>query len=223
MNFIHDDQPQIIYDAFNTFIFSMDRKLFGKLASKLYFTELTKHVPGDIVELGVFKGSGMAGWLKASEITGTRHKEVLGFDTFNFSELMDRISTQDKNVMRSLFEKRNFNPDHYEQQLSLVLQQAGFNNFGLIKGDVFDSVEQFLVAKPGFRASIVNFDLDTAEPTEHCLELFWSRVPKGGALVFDEYGIDEWTESNAVDLFCESRGLQLQATPYRCPSAYLIK
>ena len=85
-NFIHDPLPQAIYDHFNSFIYSSDRKLFSKLASKLKFCELTSGVPGDIVELGVFKGSGLMAWLKANELTSVNQKSVYGFDIFDHED-----------------------------------------------------------------------------------------------------------------------------------------
>ena len=64
--FIHDLQTQEFYDSYNKFIFADDSKVFNKLASKFFFLGLAQKIPGEIVELGVFKGSGMAGWLKVS-------------------------------------------------------------------------------------------------------------------------------------------------------------
>ena len=55
---------QDIYDLFNNFIFSNEIKLFGKMMYKLHFFKLTQYLFGDIVEIGVFKGSGLAIWLK---------------------------------------------------------------------------------------------------------------------------------------------------------------
>lgn len=48
------------YDNFNNFIFSNDIKILGKLLYRYDFFNKTKHLPGDIVEIGVFKGSGVA-------------------------------------------------------------------------------------------------------------------------------------------------------------------
>ena len=76
MNFVHDDQPQSVYDAFNEFIFSSDRKLYAKLISKYFFVDMTKNIPGDIVELGVFKGSGIVAWLKALELSSVNYKNT---------------------------------------------------------------------------------------------------------------------------------------------------
>ena len=40
----------------------------GKMLHRFEFFLKTKHLPGDIVEIGVFKGSGIATWLKFIEI-----------------------------------------------------------------------------------------------------------------------------------------------------------
>lgn len=223
MNFVHDDQPQRVYDAFNEFIFSSDRKLFAKLISKYFFADLTKNIPGDVVELGVFKGSGVVSWLKALQIASVNHKKTLGFDFFDDEGLLESINSSDKDVMRSLFADRGFDPNGYDEVLKALLENAKFNNFELIKGDVTDTVPVFLEENPGFRASIINFDMDIEEPTEVCLELLWPRVCVGGVLIFDEYAINEWTESNAVDRFCNKYQLRLKATPYFAPSAYIVK
>lgn len=223
MNFVHDDQPQSVYDAFNEFIFSSDRKLYSKLISKYFFADMTKNIPGDIVELGVFKGSGIVAWLKALELSSVNHKKALGFDFFDDKGLLESINTEDKEVMRSLFRDRGFDPKGYDAVLGKSLIDAKFNNFELIKGDVTETVPVYLENNPGFRASIINFDMDIEEPTEFCLDLLWPRVCRGGVLIFDEYAINEWTESNAVDRFCEKHQLELKSTPYFAPSAYLVK
>ena len=223
MAFIHDDQPQAVYDAFNEFIFSSDRKLFGKLASKLEFVQMTTNIPGDIVELGVFKGSGMMGWLKALECTSINHKNVVGFDFFDMQDTVESIKSDDQGVMKSLFEDRDFDPHGYEDILAETLQKARYFNFDLIKGDVTETLKDYLDKNPGFRVSIANFDLDVQEPTEVCLNLLWDRIVPGGILVFDEYGFNEWTESNAVDNFVKDKNMMIHTTKYYAPSAYVVK
>ena len=223
MSFIHDNQPQSVYDGFNEFIFSSDRKLYAKLISKYFFTDMTKNIPGDVMELGVFKGSGMFAWSKALEVTSINHKKVLGFDIFDDEELVNSMNTKDKEVMRSLFVDRDFNSKGYDDFLKKLMTDADFNKFEIIKGDVIETVPTYLEKNPGFRASIINFDMDTEEPTEFCLNLLWSRLCVGGVLVFDEYSINEWTESNAVDRFCEKHKLELKSTPYFAPTAYIVK
>jgi hypothetical protein len=50
---------------------------------------------------------------------------------------------------------------------------------------MFNTLPVFLQKNPGFRASLINFDLDTEEPTYFALEQFWDRLVVGGMLVFD--------------------------------------
>lgn len=220
--FIHDLQNQEFYDSYNTFMLTADTNVFNKLASKFFFLSLARNIPGDIVELGVFKGSGMAGWLKVGSSMQTNRK-VIGFDFFNQNDLIDSIKTMDGELMESLFNDRNFNPTGYKEALNILLTNMHFKNFELHQGDVFDTVPRYLAENPGFRISIVNFDLDTEAPTYFSLNQLWPRVVKNGILIFDEYGINEWTESDAVDRFISEKGLELIRTDYSSPSAYIIK
>jgi hypothetical protein len=221
-NFVHDKSPQEFFDAFNTFIMSADKKVFEKLISKNYFLDLTKHIPGDVVELGVFRGSGIFGWLKMLSYLGL-NRRVYGFDIFDSELLLSSITTQDRNIMSSLFEDRGFDPLGYEELLRARIANSGFSNFDLVSGDVFNSIPNFLESNPGFRASVINFDLDTEEPTYFALTHMWERLVIGGVLVFDEYAINEWTESSAVDRFVKEKGLRLQSTNIYSPSAYVLK
>lgn len=222
-SFIHDPLPQFVYDSYNEFILSSDEKLFAKLASKLKFCELTLNIPGNIVELGVFKGSGVMAWLKANALLSKNQKHIYGFDIFNSDKLVSSIDTSDSNLMSDLFKKRNFNPNGYSDVLIEIAKNAGFDNLSLVVGNVLETIPIFLEKNPGFRASIINFDLDTYKPTIFCLEKLWDRLVKGGILIFDEYAINEWTESDAVDEFLVKKNLKLISTPYFAPSAYLIK
>ena len=45
----------------------------------------------------------------------------------------------------------------------------------------------------------------------------------GGVVIFDEYAIKQWTESNAVDRFVKEQFLTLKPTKYFAPSAYVEK
>jgi hypothetical protein len=220
---MYDKQPQSIYDAYNMFTLSTDRKLLSKLFSKVYFLEMVRDIPGDYVELGVFKGTGIMNWLKVNEILHNNSKRVIGFDIFDDKRLVEGISTEDAEFMNSLFRDRQFESLGYEKVLEKKIREAGFSNFELVIGNVLETVPGFLESRPGFRASLINFDLDTYDPTIFCLEAFWDRLVPGGVMILDEYAVDQWTESDAVDEFIRRKGLRLYSTQYESPSAYLVK
>ena len=53
-----------IYSGFNDFILSPDTKVFGKMLARFLLLNRVKNIPGDIVECGVFKGTGIFTFLK---------------------------------------------------------------------------------------------------------------------------------------------------------------
>ena len=220
--FIHDNMPQSFYDSYNDFIFAKETKVLDKLISKYRFLEETRNIPGDIVELGVFKGSGVAAWLKLAKSAGLR-RTIYGFDIFDSESLVKNITTIDRDLMESLFKDREFNPQGYLEILITKLTEMEYDNFHFVTGDIHETIPLFLKKNPGFRASLINFDLDTFEPTYFALEQLWDRVVPGGVLIFDEYGINEWTESDAVDRFLLEKKQRLQYTNYFSPSAFLVK
>ena len=64
------------YKSFNDFIFSNDIKIIGKLLHRYDFFNKVKDLPGDIVEVGVFKGSGIATFSKFIEIYCPNSKKL---------------------------------------------------------------------------------------------------------------------------------------------------
>ena len=221
--FTHDFLKQEFFDSFNNFINSDDTKIFNKLASKIHFLYKTKEIPGDIIELGVFKGTGIFAWLKALNFFSIKNKKVIGFDLFDEKTLLKSIRTSDKQVMKKLFSQRNFKIKNYEKILIKMLNINNFKNYEIIKGNVSTTVKKYIKKNIGFRVSLVNFDLDLFQPTYDCLKLLWPRLTKGGIFLFDEYAINEWSESDAIDKFIKKKNLKIINTNLSSPTAYIIK
>jgi len=217
---------QEMYDAFNKFMFSNDRKTFNKLMARILLSNMVKGVPGDIVELGVFKGSGLMTWLKIKHIN-MPNKRVVGFDYFNTDKLIDSLEGADRFEMQHLFRTRNYEHDEASlQHMHDAVREAGFEegrDYELVQGDVTRTVPDYVAARPGFRASLVYFDLDLDNPTYDALCFLWERIPSGGIVVFDEYAYPFWSESNGVDRFFKGTGVKLTATPFECPTAFAVK
>jgi hypothetical protein len=70
----------------------------------------------------------------------------------------------------------------------------------------------------------LHLDLDLGSATYAALEALWPRVVRGGVVVFDEYAVPRWTESEGVDQFFATRQVTLRAIPFaRTPTAYVVK
>lgn len=225
-NNIKNMPSQSLYDSFNGFIFDKDIKVLGKLLYRYKFFELTKDLPGDIVELGVFKGSGMATFLKFIEIFCTHsNKKIIGFDLFN--SLNDVVSTYENgNTMQTVYSKADSNDltiCNVSNKLKNINNDA--SKFLLIEGDVCKTTKTFVSKNPGFRTSLIYVDLDLNEPVYHSLMNLWDNLLPGGYIVFDEYEYHKFDESNGVDRFLKEKGItyNLISTNWMAPTAYMIK
>lgn len=219
---------QKIFDSYNDFLLSADRKVFFKLAMRYNLFNLVKDLHGDIVECGVFKGAGMMAWLKLVDMHQPHSiKKVVGFDFFDPSFTDQLQNNIDKENMKHVFSRDpTLKTDVLSvESISKRFYDAGFkdSNFELVKGDISETSKSFLIGKPGFRISLLYLDLDLDEPTYDTLETFWERIVPGGVIVFDEYAIYSWSESNGVDRFLKDKNIKIINTNIFSPSAYIIK
>jgi hypothetical protein len=217
---------QDLYDSFNSFIFNKDIKVLGKLLYRFLFFEKTKHLAGDIVELGVFKGSGVATFIKFLEIFCTHsNKKVIGFDLFDSKNKV--IENFEKGyTMKIVYDKTTPENLLLESVRENLLNINNDNSkFILVKGDVCITTKEFIKENPGFRISLLYVDLDLNEPVYESLKNLWDRILPGGYIIFDEYEYHKFDESNGVDRFLKDFNISYEVvtTNWMAPTAYLIK
>ena len=218
---------QSLYDGFNSFIMSDDVKVFGKLLARTLLFESVKNIPGDIVECGVFKGSGIYSFLKLKRyLCPNTSKKVIGFDMFDSEELINSLKSVDKEAMSELFNGRNFKHEqNYKNYLEANILSNGFlpHEFELIQGDISKTALKYVEENPGFKISLLYLDLDLGEPTYDTLCALWDRVSVGGLVIFDEYSYAKWSESEGVDRFFKDKNIEIISLNYICPTAYVKK
>lgn len=243
-NFIADDQIEsMLQDHFAKFGVSnleicanfqiYTRRIFLKRFLAHYeFFRMTIDLPGDIVELGVYRGASLMSWANFLEIRnmGDRQKQVFGFDNFaGFTSFHNKDGEIDPSVGKSL---RGFNGGVFEDIIRDAIEIFDQDRFIpykprviLVKGDIQESVPRFVQKNPGLRISLLHFDCDLYEPTKVALEAFWPLVVRGGVVLFDEYGIRPWEgESNAVDEYFADKNVSIQRLNWAPnPGGYIIK
>lgn len=217
---------QSVYDSFNNFILSSDVRVLGKLLFRFKFFEATKHLPGDIVELGVFKGTGVSTFLKFIEIFCTySQKKIIGFDLFDSN---NNVIDQYKNgeTMKTVYARVNDNKLTYESVCDNIKNtKIDDSKYILVKGDVCVTSKKFVDENPGFRISLIYVDLDLDEPVYESLMNLWNRLLPGGYIVFDEYEYHKFDESNGVDRFMKEKNIEYNiiSTDWLAPTSYMIK
>jgi hypothetical protein len=194
---------------------------------------LTLDVPGDILDLGVYRGASLMTWANLLEIfaIGDRTKRVIGLDNWTgFSELTTEDGPDIENAGKTV---GGFDAANYRKELENAIRIFDSDRFvpwkdrvELVEGNIEQTLPEMLNKRPGLRFSLVHFDVDLYAPTRVALEHVWDKVPRGGVILFDEYGIEDWQgETQAVDEFLASRPEQrlrkLEWT--NVPAAFLIK
>lgn len=218
-----------LYAAFNSFIFSNDLKLMGKLLHRFNFFKQVMHLPGDIVEIGVFKGSGIATFSKFIEIFCPNSiKKIIGFDIFD-RKAGEKILEKDGNIGKESMKVVYSKVDEDELTLSSVMKRLELMEIRkkhiLIEGDVEDTIPIFLTNNPGFRISLLYIDVDLERPTYLSLKHLWHRILPGGIIVFDEYEYHKFSESSGVEKFLKEFNLpfNLESTQWIAPTCFLLK
>lgn len=218
------------YQNFNNFIFSNDIKIMGKLLHRFQHFLNVKELPGDIVEVGVFKGSGMSSFMKFIEIfCPNSNKKVIGFDIFDVVE-SESILKSDKDIdresMNIIYDRVNHNDLTLESVTNnLTNTKISNDKFILVKGDVEKSIPVFLDENPGFRISYLYIDVDIDRPTYFTLKYLWDRILPGGVIIFDEFEYHKYSESNGVEKFLKEKGIDfdLKSTDWMAPTAFMYK
>ena len=216
-----------VYEYFNKFIFSNDIKLIGKLLHRFEFFQKVKDLPGDIVEIGVFKGSGIATFSKFLEIyCPNSNKKIIGFDIFDKNnDILDKDTEIDKKNMNVVYNKVKSDELSLENVIKRLDNMNIDKKYILIKGDVVDTLPVFIEKNPGFRVSLIYIDVDLERPTYYALKYLWDRLLPGGVIIFDEYEFHKFSESVGVDKFLKEKSINfdLKSTNFLTPTAYLIK
>lgn len=205
----------------NGFYHTSDINRIGKLLSQFDIYNKIINKPGDILEFGVYKGCSIIRLLSFRHfLENSFSRKIYGFDTF------DKFP---KNVKSSIdydfinkFENEGGDPICINE-LNTVLKRKNFNNYTLIKGDIFNTLPLFLKKNPHLRISLLHIDVDVYEPTMFILELLWEKIIKGGILMLDDYGTVSG-ETNAIDdFFFNKKDYLINTTSFNQTPCYIIK
>ncbi len=153
-------------------------------------------IKGSIIECGVFRGFGLMAWSNFSAILEPNNltRRIYGFDTFQGFILPNE---KDQNKFRTP-EKGDLNSDSYDELLELIRIYDSNRFLGhvakteLIKGDVKDTIPNFIKREPHLVISLLFLDFDLYEPTKLAIEHFFPRMPKGAVIAFDELDNPIW-------------------------------
>ena len=211
---------QSIYDAYNTLVFNDDKRVFQKMIKKieLYLDVKKKDIFGDIVEFGVFKGGGVALWLKLRELYEPHSlTKVIGFDFFEPKETINSLVDENKELMTNVL-KRVKSDDLTLESVKKRLSNFNEENYMLIKGDAVEQSKNYYTKNVGAKIKLLYMDLDIGEPTYQILIMLWDKLSIGGIIICDEYGFHGWDETIGVDNFLK----QVDKNTYKIENTNIV-
>lgn len=223
MNVVGFPTEEEIWDHYNGLLLSRDHDRVRKLLVRHELFKTAMRVPGDIVELGVFKGAGLFYWLKLLLIfQRASQRRVIGFDTFG--SFADSLLDYERRSAGAFVAEAAFTGADPDRLHRLAGEMGAGDRLELVAGDVIQTAPRYVADNPGFRIALLHLDLDTYAGTKAALEAFYDLVVPGGLIVLDEYGKRGWGESDAVDEFIRGRGLRIDAIDHSFqPTALLVK
>jgi hypothetical protein len=155
------------------------------------------NIHGSIVECGVAYGSGLMSFANFSAIfePANHTRKIIGFDTFEgFPHLSDKDNEdEDPNakvggMCVDSFEELAKCVRLFDQNRSI----GHINKVDLVKGDVLETIPEYIERNPHLVVALLYLDMDLYEPTKLAIKSFLPRMPKGAIIAFDEVNHPNW-------------------------------
>lgn len=193
----------------------------GKLLAHYELYKRIVHLPGSIVEGGVYKGSSLIRFATFRELLENTHsRKIIGFDAFGKFPTERLELKEDKKFIESF---ENAGGDGYSvEQIKKLLELKKIENVELVKGDVVKTIPEYLKKDSALRIALLHIDVDVYEPSVAMLDHLFDRVVKGGLIVLDDYA-KVIGETQAIDEFIKDKDLKLEKLPFFNIPAFVVK
>lgn len=181
------------------------------------------NLPGDIIEVGVFKGASLLRFATFREILENNNsRKIVGFDSFGSFPITDTASDEDVEFAKS--HDNHAGIGLQKEELYKIIEYKNFRNIELVKGNIIETIPNYISSNTQTRISLLHLDVDVYDPTKYALENLWDRLVTGGIVLFDDYNHIEGG-TKAIDEFLKAKGIsdKLLKTPYSKVPCYVVK
>jgi hypothetical protein len=197
----------------------------------MFMNEIYKKIvntPGCIMEFGVRWGRNLALFetLRTYYEPFNYSRKIIGFDTFDG---FPHVSEKDGKAKAVTIGNLKV-ADNYQNYLSDLLEahealapRSNVTKFELVKGDVLDTLPQYLANNPETIIAFAYFDFDLYKPTKESLMHIKKHLTKGSILGFDEFYLREFPgETVAIQEVFGFSNIRLLSCPNVPHTAYFI-
>lgn len=217
-------RPEIILKNFPRFArtaeinkFIVDLELYRKIIE----------IHGSIIEIGVLEGFNLFTLAHFAEIFEHRNytRTIYGFDTFEGYKGIDPSKDPKCDYFKGLPATDSYNSlVEAVQAFNRSVTVAHTERINLIKGNVLETLPEFLDKHPELTVSLLLLQCGLYKPTATSLELLYSRIPKGGVVAFGTLNFPDIPgETVALLEKIGIGGVSLKRFPFARKMAYFIK
>lgn len=218
---IRDLNRSCVWDYENGFYWFSPKTRLNKMLAHYELYKTIVNIPGCIFEFGVYKGASLVRFATFRDaLENDYSRKIIGFDAFGVFPTNKLKVKDDLNFIKKFEDAGGHGLS--EDEVSDVLSSKGFENFSLVKGNIFDTLPKYLLDNPETRIALLHLDMDVQEPTNFALELLYNRVVPGGIIVFDDYNAVSG-ETISVDEFVVKHKLKLEKLPFYNVPTYVRK
>ena len=212
-----------VWDAENVFHLKSDPSRLKKVLAHYELYKKIEHVEGAFLEFGVFKGASFLRFITLSEIfPSNSNRKFYGFDSFEKFP-RDDIKLQSDNEFITGFEEVSGDPIS-DELLNELISNKNFNhenNIRLVKGNVFESLPDFLNKNPDLEIAAIHLDMDVYEPTKFCLDRLYPMLSPNGIIICDDYNQVEGA-TNAFNEFSDECNKKIEKTDFSKTPYFII-
>jgi O-methyltransferase len=152
-------------------------------ADNLKMAKKFSHIPGIVVECGVWRGGMIAG---IADVLNDNNREYFLFDSYEGLPEAKAIDGESAIAwQQNTHDERYFDNCKAEMKYAeAAMRKAGSTNFTLVKGWFNETLPSFKPEKP---IAILRLDGDWYDSTMECLVHLYPKVHQGGLILIDDY------------------------------------
>lgn len=214
--------PAEAFDYENGFILTSEPYRLGNILAHYELYKKIVDLPGNVIELGVFKGNSLIQFATFRELLeNEKSRKIVGFDMFGKFPMVNAVDSDMKFVQdwNEKFEEHFISKEQLEKSFRI----KNISNVQLIEGDIMVTLPDYIEKFPHEKIALLHIDVDVYEPSALALRLLYDRIVPGGVIVLDDYGTVEG-ETRAVDEFLEKYPHEIKKFSFsHTKPSYMIK
>ncbi|MBL7860721.1 MAG: class I SAM-dependent methyltransferase [Cyclobacteriaceae bacterium] len=213
-----DTEKSFFYE--NGFYVTSQIDRMGKFLAHYELYKRIVDLPGQIIECGVFKGNSLQRLATFRELLENPFsRKIIGFDIFG--KFPDTNFKDDKQFLDKFISSAGDESIQIDE-LEKVFEFKGLKNIELVKGNINNTVPDYVKKHPQLKIAFLHIDTDVYEPAVTILNTFYKHVVKGGLIVFDDYGTFPG-ETKAVDDFFAGKDVEIKKLPFYQVPSFIVK